>query len=135
MRECLVEQELMLSGLCVVHADGDFDGTVIHGFDGRDLVLAFVGRTALDDYFGWPWSVPEGRRPSVAEHRVVVDRNLAALEPIIQEKYRLGGYRYLNRCGSSLKFVEIVSTDIERGKIALTDSVIQTRRAGHFSPG
>lgn len=130
----------MLTSLSVVHADNDFDGTIIHGFDDRELVLAFVTRTALDDYFGWPWSLPDQgppapkERPSLKECRLLVDRNLSALEPIIQEKYRRGEYSILNRYGSSRKFIEITYADIPRGKVELTDSVIRMSRAARFMP-
>ena len=123
----------MLTGLSVVHEGGEFDGTIIHGFDDRVLVLALVTRTALEDCFGWPWSLPDQKRPSLKEHRLVVDRNLAAIEPIIQAKYRRGDYRMLNRYGSSYKFIEITHADISRGKIELSDRVIQTSRAAHFA--
>lgn len=124
----------MLTDLTVVHAGADFDGTVIHAFDGRDLVLTLVTRTALENHFGWPWSLPDQKLPSMRENQLVVDRNLAALEPIIQEKYRRGDYGILNRYGSSPIFIEITSADIPRGKIELTDSVIQMSRAAHFAP-
>ena len=123
----------MLTGLSVVHADSDFDGTIIHGFDGRELVLAFIARTALDDYFGWLWSLPDQKRPSLKEHHLVVDRNLVVLEPIIQEKYHRGDYSIIHRYGSSRKFIEIAYAHIPRGKIELTDNVIQMSRAAHFA--
>jgi len=104
----------VITGLCVVHEGSEFDGTIVHGFDDRELVLAFVTRTALDDYFGWPWSLPDQKRPSLKEHCLVVDRNLAAIEPIIQEKYRHGDYRMLDRYGSSYKLIEITHADIAR---------------------
>ncbi|MFZ0694022.1 MAG: hypothetical protein WAN51_07715 [Alphaproteobacteria bacterium] len=122
----------MLSDLSVVHANGDFDGTIIHAFDGRELVLAFVTRTALDDDFDRPWSLPNQRQPTLKEHRLVVVRHLAAIEPVIQEKYHRGNYRMLDRYGSSRQLIEITHADIPRGKIELTDSVIQISRAAHF---
>jgi hypothetical protein len=123
--ECQFAGGIMLTGLSVVYADSDFDGTIIHCFNGRELVLAFVTRAGLDDYFEWPWSLPDQSRPSLREHHLVVDRNLVAIESVIQEKYRRDDYCMLHRYGSSLKFIEITHADIPREKITLTNSVIQ----------
>ena len=122
-----------LTELSVVHESGDFDGTIIHGFDGRELILAHVTRDALDDYFGWPWSLPDEKAPSLRERHLVVDRNLAAFEPIIQDKYRRGEFGMLDRAGSSLKLIEIRSSDIPRGSVELTDDVVQMARAARFA--
>jgi hypothetical protein len=66
---------MALSDFAVVHArtDGEehtVDAPLIHCFDGRQLVLAFVERTALADYFRM------ARRPGM---RV---SNLIALKPL-----------------------------------------------------
>lgn len=124
---------MSLTGLTVVHAAADFDGTIIHGFDGGELVLTLVTTTALNDHFGWPWSLPDQKLPALGEYHLVVDRNLAALEPIIQDKYRRADYRILHRFGSSLKFIEITYADIPRGRLDLTDNVIQVARAARFA--
>jgi hypothetical protein len=118
----------------VVHARGAERGrsTIIHGFDGRELVLAEVEWKALDDYFGWPSSLPDRQAPSPSERDLVVDRNLSALEPIINNKYKRGDFTVLDRAGSSLKRIMIASADFPRGQIALTDSVLQTARSTRF---
>jgi hypothetical protein len=122
-----------LTEFSVVHASGEFDGTFIHCFDRPELVIANVTRKALDDYFGWHWSLPDEKRPSHSECHLVVDRNLAAFEPIIQKKYQRREYGILNRAGSSLKLIQITSADIPRGSIELTDNVIQVGRAARWA--
>jgi hypothetical protein len=122
-----------LTEFSVVHASSEEDGTIIHCFHGRELVLALVTCVALDDYFGWPWSLPDERRPSLAERHLVVDRNLSAFEPIIQGKYQRGEYDIFNRSGSSLKLVKVTGDDIPRGRVELTDTVIQIAHAAHFA--
>jgi hypothetical protein len=121
-----------LTEFSVVHASAEDDGTVIHCFDDRELVLAIVTRLALDDYFGWPQSLPNEKRPSLPECHLVVDRNLAAFEPIIQGKYRRSEYTTINRSGSSLKLIKVTGADIQRGRVELTDSVIEMDRAARF---
>jgi hypothetical protein len=125
---------MALSDLAVLHARGAERerNTIIHGFDGRETVLAEIEWKALDDYFQWPWSLPDRQTPSPPERDLVVDRNLAALEPIIQDKYQRGEYTVLNRAGSSIKRIAITSADIRRGQIELIDSVLQTARQSGF---
>ncbi len=123
---------MALTEFSVVHASGAFDGTFIHCFDGRELIIANVTREALEDYFGWPWSLQDEKGPSQSERHLVVDRNLAAIEPIIQEKYQRRDYGIFNRAGSSLKLIQITSADIPRAGIELTDGVIQMSRAARW---
>lgn len=124
---------MALNEFSVVHASGEYDGTLIHCFDGNELVLVLVTSTALDDYFGWPWSLPDQKRPSHSERHLVVDRNLAAFEPVIQAKYKKGEFTLLDRATSSLKTIWIGGSDIPRGHITLTDEVIQMARAARWA--
>jgi hypothetical protein len=123
---------MTLTDFSVVHASGDYDGTIIHCFAGRELVLALVTREALDDYFRWPKPGRDEHRPSLSECHLVVDRNLAAFEPIIREKYQRGEYGTLHPAGSSLKLITIVLSDIERTGSTLSDAVIDMARASRF---
>ncbi len=122
-----------LTEFFVVHASSQEDGTIIHCFDGRELVLALVTCVALDDYFGWPWSLPDEKRPSLAERHLVVDRNLSAFEPIIQGKYQRGEYGVINKSGSSLKLIEVTGEDVPRRSVELTDTVVHMARAARFA--
>lgn len=123
---------MTLTHFMVVHAPHDHDGTIIHCFADRELVLALVPREALGDYFHWPKAGRDERRPSLSECNLVVDRNLAAFEPIIQGKYERGEYTMLHRNGSSLKLIAVYVADIERAAATLTDTVIDMARAARF---
>jgi transcriptional regulator with XRE-family HTH domain len=101
-----------LSDFQVLREEGDLDGVIIHSFDGQKLVLAFVPRSALEDYFHLPLT-DGGRRPTIEECSVLVDRNLAAFKRIIERKYAQGEYRMLNRYGSTHPIVETMLADIQ----------------------
>jgi hypothetical protein len=118
---------MALAEFSVVYESPD-DDIIIHCFDGRELVLARVTRQALDDHFGWPWSLPDEKPPSRPERCMVVDRNLAALEPVIQGKYGSGQFKN----NATLKMIEITGEDIPKGRVSLTDSVIQLARASRL---
>jgi hypothetical protein len=73
---------MALSVFAVVHArtDGEehtIDAPLIHCFDGRQLVLAFVERTALADYFRMTL------RPGMRVSNLIVDRNLEPFARIV----------------------------------------------------
>jgi len=76
-----------LSDFTVVHARGDaapfLDDPLVHCFADKQIVLAYVSRQALMDYF----QVPGDRRITLAQWNLVVDRNLDAFKPIIETKY------------------------------------------------
>jgi hypothetical protein len=122
-----------LTEFSIVHASDGLDGTVVHCFDENELILALVTSEALDDYFGWPRSLPGEKRPSLTERHLVVERNMAAIEPIVQIKYLRGDYDILNRSGYSLKLIMVRGADIPRGRVELTDGVLQMSRAARWA--
>src|SRR5436189_5883447 len=71
----------------VVHERGDaaplLDDPLIHCQAGRQLVLAYVSRTALMDYF----RIPGDKRITLQQWNLVVDRNLDAFKRIIEGKF------------------------------------------------
>ena len=105
----------------VMHSHHDEEGTLIHCYDCRELVLALVLREALDDHFNWPKRGQ--RRPSLSECNRLVARQLAAFEPIIQVKYQQKKYKMLDRYGSSLKMIEIDSDDLKQISAQLSDEL------------
>lgn len=126
---------MALTGLTVVRTANDYDGTLIFGFDGVERVLALVTRTALDDHFGWPWSRPGEKRPTLREYHLVVDRNLAAIEPVVREKYARDDFSFHRGGGATLKLVTITAADLPRdGQIRLTDTVLEVGRGAGFFP-
>ena len=124
---------MTLAEFVVLHAPHGHDGTIIHCFAGRELVLALVPREALGDHFHWPKPGRDERRPSLSECNLVVDRNLAAFEPIIQAKHQQGQYTKFHRAGSSLKMITVDRADLERSGAQLSDSVIDMARAVRFA--
>jgi len=109
----------MLSDFTVVYASNSFDGrgSLIHCFDGRELVLAVVQRTALDDYFAWT-----GR--SARDANLVTDSNLASFEKIISTKYLVGDYGYYEKYGRVYRLLTVNEQDMHRSGLEFTDRIL-----------
>jgi hypothetical protein len=127
------EVVMPLSDFAVLHAPHEHDGTIIHCHEGRERVIAFVTRTALADYFGWPKHGRDTGRLPISECNLVVDRHLDTFRGIIEEKYRLGDYDILHRFTSSLPYITITLSDIRHAGAVLTDTVIDMSRASRFA--
>ena len=56
---------MALTGFALVHEHGGavVEGVLVHCFDGKQLVLAFIARTAFADYFHLPPLHEEPRQP------------------------------------------------------------------------
>lgn len=84
---------MKLSHFAVVHARGGastmLDDPLVHCFADKQVVLAYVSRQALMDYF----RVPGDRRITLAQWNLVVDRNLDAFKRIIEAKYARGDWQ------------------------------------------
>jgi hypothetical protein len=80
---------MKLSDFIVVHARGEaaqsLDDPIIHCFAGEQVVLVYVSRQALMDYF----QVPGDRRISLRKWNLVVDRNMELLKTNRRGKVRL----------------------------------------------
>jgi hypothetical protein len=118
-----------LTRFSVVHTANEHEGTIIHCFVGREMVLAYVAREVLVDYFNWPKPSRDEVQPTLMECHLVVDRNLAAFARIIQEKYRQREYCKLHKLDSSEELIEITLEDIQRSGANLSDTVINIARA------
>jgi hypothetical protein len=124
---------MALSDFAVVHArtDGEahtIDEPLIHCFDGRQLVLAFVARTALADYFRMP------RRPTMRESNLIVDRNLEAFARIVAANYSRGQVGVYSSCGQTFPRVDITLEDIERSGEQFTADVLKLEAAFQWAP-
>lgn len=90
------------------------DCVVIAAKDGKNRVVAFVGREGLDDYGSKYF-----RRPQLSyEQRVFLlgsPNNLAALAQTISAKYARGETSLHHGFGSTLTRVDIELADLERG--------------------
>lgn len=116
---------MTLSNFAVVHERGDDGGSnfhdpLIHCFDGKQLVLAFVGRQALDDYF----EVPGDQRRTLKQWNLVVENNRAAFEKIITTKYDRGDRSTYDAYGQSYPRVDVTLEDMRRSGETFGDDVL-----------
>jgi hypothetical protein len=119
----------MLTQFSVVHEAGDFEGrgTLIHCFDGPQMVLAVVTRTALDDYF------PK-RRLTNSQRNLLVDRHIEQFERIVTAKYEASAIeRYKSPItGQTFPLVVVTAADLAQSSAALSDSVLDIAAAAGF---
>ncbi len=92
------------------------DGSVIHCFDGRNLVLALVTPTAQAECFSWPKPSRDTGRPSIRECNLVVDRCLSEFAAIIKKKFTSGERGVLPRTGA-LPVVMVTLAGIQRSGV------------------
>jgi hypothetical protein len=129
---------MTLESFSVVHArtDGEdhtVDAPLIHCFDGRQLVLAFVDRTALADYFHLP------QRPTMRESNLLVDRNLQAFARIVATKYEAGNTSVYDRLGQSFPRVDVTLQDMQDSGEQFSADVLEPEAAfawvaGQYAP-
>ena len=122
---------MALTNFFIDQGEDEFDGAVaIICDDGKERVLTLVEIPALDDYFGWPWSLADKRNPNLAERRLVVDRHFAEFQSLIQGIYERGEHQPFNRYGLTIRLIRI--DQLSKAEIELTDSVVQMARASRF---
>jgi hypothetical protein len=85
------------------------DDPLIHCQDGRQLMLAYVSRMALMDYF----RIPGEKRITMQQWNVVVDRNLDAFKRIVEAKYKRGEWEVHNTQGQSYPRVLVRLEDMQ----------------------
>jgi hypothetical protein len=105
---------MKLSMFSVVHERGDaaplLDDPLIHCQAARQLVLAYVSRTALMDYF----RIPGDKRITLQQWNLVVDRNLEAFKRIIEGKFERDEWEVEKRLGQSYPRMLITLEDMQR---------------------
>ena len=119
---------MALSDFAVVHArtDGEahtVDAPLIHCFDGRQLVLAFVERTALADYFRM------ARRPGMRLSNLIVDRNLEAFARIVAAKYSNGQVGAYSGYGQTFPRLDVTLEDMQQSGEQFTADVLKPEAA------
>jgi hypothetical protein len=119
----------MLTGFTVVQGSHDFDveeATLIISEDGRQRVLAVIGRETLDDLF-------PARTMTFKQRNALVESNLAAFGRIVTAMYEAGEMT----SHRALPLVTMTSSDIKRSGEKFTDSVLDAKfriadKAGRF---
>ncbi len=85
-----------------------FDNPLVHCYAGKQIVLTYISRQALMDYF----SAPGDAHITLQQWNLVVDRNLDALKRIIEEKYEGGYWMLYNAYGQTYPRLVITSDDM-----------------------
>ena len=117
VRGCSME----LSTFAVVHARGEgFGDPLIHCHAGKQLVLTFVAREALEDYF----RVPGEARITLNQWNLVVDRNLDRFKRIIQAKYESDDWQVHNAYGQNYTRLLVTLEDMQRSGEQFTIEVL-----------
>jgi hypothetical protein len=117
---------MKLTAFAVVHSRIDgvehtVDAPLIHCFDGKKIVLAYVSRTALEDYFSL------SARPSMQDSNLLVDRNLDALSRIVTSKYERGERSVYNTFGQSYPRVDVTLEDMKSSGEEFTAEVLKVK--------
>lgn len=116
----------MLSNFSVVPThQGKMGEVLVHAFNGRKLVLVFVERAAIDDYF---------QRRDLTQHQrnLLVGSNLAKVEPVIGDKYERGEVgTYTGTGGMQLPCIDLTLADLRQVPERLSDVILyMDARAG-----
>jgi hypothetical protein len=118
---------MQLSSFEVAHARGDagliIDDPLIRCFAGDQMVLAYVSRQALMDYF----RVPGDQRISLNEWNLVVDRHLDGFKPIIQQKFEGDDWDIYNSYNQSYPKIVVTLQDMQRSEYPFSMDVLNPR--------
>jgi hypothetical protein len=119
-----------LTNFAVVHEHSEpLNRVLVHCFDGRRMVLVFIPREAIDDYF---------RRTALSprDRNLFIDRNLENLIPVIVGKYDRGEVgEYIGIGGQRFPQVDLSLGDLENAPEKLTDSVLDMAARVGFQRG
>lgn len=124
---------MTLSDFAVVHERGSDGGAsfadpLIHCFDGKQLVLAFINRQALGDYF----RVPGDQRRTLQQWNLVAESNRAAFEKIIAAKYERGDRSTYDAYGQSHPRLDVTLEDMQGSGEKFIDDVLKLK--AEFQP-
>jgi len=126
---------MKLSAFAVVHERGDasavFDDPLVHCYSGKQLILTYVSRQALMDYF----RVPGDSRVTLAQWKLVVDRNLDAFSRIIEAKYGRDDWDVHSAYGQSYPRLTVMLEDMRRSGEHFTIEVLKLDAGFRSRPG
>ena len=119
-----------LTNFAVVHEHSEpLDRVLVHCFDDRRMVLVFISREAVDDYFRRNGLTPKQRN-------LLIDRNLENLIPVITTKYERGEVsEYIGFGGQRFPQIDLSLADLEQAPQELTDSVLDMAARARFQCG
>ena len=97
------------------------DGLVLYGWDGAEMVTAFISRRVMDDWVD-PRQPYRGRRSLFRQqYNALGKRNLPAIERIVTSKYQRGAE--FNR---QHPFVDVLLSDItDSGEVLDTSELVR----------
>jgi hypothetical protein len=111
----------------VVHERGSasalFDDPLVHCYAGKQIVLAYISRQALEDYFRIPGDV----RITLAQWNMVVDRNLEAFKRIIEAKFARDDWALHNAQGQTYPKLLVTLEDMQRSSEKFTIEVLKLK--------
>jgi hypothetical protein len=111
---------MALTGFGIVRAayGSRIGDPLVHCYDGKQLVLAYVERQALMDYF----RIPGGASITVAAWNSVIEGNLDTFKRMIAAKYERGDWKRYRAYGQDYPRLFLTLRDIERsGEKVLAD--------------
>ena len=118
------------TNFAVVHEHSEpLNRVLIYCFDGRQMVLLFIAREVIDDYF---------RRSALSprDRNLLIDRNLQNLIPVITGKYNRGEIgTYEGFGGQEFPQVDLSLADLRQASEKLTDSVLEVAARAGFQRG
>jgi hypothetical protein len=121
---------MSLTNFAVFHEHSEpLNRVLIHCFDDRQMVLVFISREAIDDYF---------RRTALSprDRNLLIDRNLENLIPVIVAKYDRGEMgEYVGTAGQRSPQVNLSLADLEQAPEKLTDTVLDIAARAGFQQG
>jgi hypothetical protein len=119
-----------LTHFAVVHEHSEpLNRVLIHCFDDRQMILVFIARDAIDDYF---------RRSSLEprDRNLLMDRNLEHLIPVIAAKYDRGEVgEYIGFNGQRFPQIDLSLADLEQAPEKLSDTVLDIAANAGFWRG
>lgn len=119
-----------LSHFAVVHEHAEpLNRVLIHCFDDRQMVLVFISREAIDDYFHRSSLTPRDRN-------LLIDRNLEHLVPVIAAKYDCGEIgEYVGSGTQRFPRIDLDLADLEAAPEKLRDTVLEIAARAGFQRG
>lgn len=117
---------MKLSTFVVVYACQDsLNGPLVHCYADKQLVLTYVAREALQDYF----RIPGDMRITPEQWNLVVDRNLDAFRRIIEAKYECDDWQVHNAFGQNYPKLVVTLDDMQRSGEEFTIDVLNLNAA------